>query len=91
MLKRRRQAAADIPARVITLLAAGWEGLVIRDDDPDGLAPWEYSDAQLVEAYRRHAPLVDAEARRLGRERPWIVGQPEWRRVWTDDDGPPAA
>jgi hypothetical protein len=89
MLKRQRRAEPQIPASVLSLLAVGWEGLVTLDSDPDAFAPWEFSDAQLVEAYRRHAPLVDAEARRLGRERPWIVDQADfWRRVMdrTDDD-----
>lgn len=77
---RNRVNVPAIPPSIVSLLSVGWEGLVVQDDDPDALAPWEYSDEQLVEAYRQHRRLIDAEARRCGRERPWVVETDFWRR-----------
>jgi hypothetical protein len=83
---RNRGNVPTLPPSIVSLLSVGWEGLVVQDDDPDALAPWEYSDEQLVEAYRQHRRLVDAEAQRAGREQAWILETHFWRRAQSDSD-----
>jgi hypothetical protein len=74
--KRRMDSRSEPPLtpNVLALLALGWSGMVLRDDDPDPFAPWALDDNELLALYHRHKGVVDAEARRHGRQRAWIAG-----------------
>ena len=72
MATRRRQVERTLDPETLRVLAGGW-GAPPPESDPDPFYVFTLSRRELVELGHAHRAEVEAEARALGRNRPWFL------------------